>query len=111
MNKPCLFVKQICFLLSSYGKPHAVECTAAGTYRAHCVIPSNLLNFGTYRVGRLLFLRNDSILMERKDVLYFEINKPVIQDAYGFIASRKEGLINPNLEWSVSCNDQTTVKP
>lgn len=99
------------FCTSSYSKPHAVECTAAGTYRAHCVIPANLLNFGTYRVGRLLFLRNDSMLMERKDVLYFEINKPVVQDAFGYIVSRKEGLINPNLDWSVSCNDQTTVKP
>ena len=99
------------FCTSSYSKPHTVEHTAAGVYRAHCVIPKNLLNFGTYRVGRLLFLRNDSVLMERKDVLYFEISKPVIEDAFGYIASRKEGLINPNLDWSVSCDDRPIVKP
>ncbi|MCQ2310984.1 MAG: polysaccharide ABC transporter ATP-binding protein [Paludibacteraceae bacterium] len=99
------------FCTSSYGKQHIVEQTGEGMYHAHCVIPKNLLNFGTYRVGRLLFLRNDSVLMERKDVLYFEITKLVIQDCFGYIASRKEGLIHPILDWSVSCNDQITVNP
>ena len=97
------------FCTSSYRKQHLIEKTSKGTYKATCIIPRNLLNFGTYRIGRLLFLKNDSVIYEVKDLLYFEISKPLINE-FGYIPSSKEGIINPILEWGMKYNDTTIIK-
>lgn len=96
------------FLSSTYSKEHIIEKTADGIYKAICHISENLLGVGSYRIGRVLFLKNDSVLFETKDLLYFEIEKKQT-GLYGY-QSGKETIIEPVFDWSYTYNDKKLIK-
>jgi lipopolysaccharide transport system ATP-binding protein len=72
-----------------------------GKYRATCIIPGDLLNQGTYTISRLLFVRNrGQVVFEHHDTLTFEIIMPQASQ-FGWMG-RKEGVVRPLLDWSLS---------
>jgi len=79
--------------------------TGKGYYRITTTIPRNLLNEGSYRISRLLFVRNRGFIdLEVKDILSFEVSPPILK-SLGW-KGEKEGIVKPRLEWSYEYNDK-----
>ncbi len=95
------------FASSTYSD-NRVEKSACGIYKAVCHVSPKILGNGSYRIGRVLFLKNDSILFETKDILYFEIEKKQT-GLYGY-QSGKETIIEPVFDWSYTYNDKKLIK-
>jgi len=75
-----------------------------GKYRATCLIPGNLLNQGTYTINRLLFVKDrGQVVFEHNNTLTFDVIMPQ-SSQFGWMG-RKEGVVRPNLDWSLSAID------
>lgn len=80
--------------------------TGEGYYKITMTIPANLLNEGSYRISRLLFVRNRGFIdFEIRDILSFEVEPPVL-NSFGW-AGGKEGIVKPQLKWSYEYNSKT----
>jgi len=72
-----------------------------GIYRANCRIPKDLLIEGTYRISRLLFLKDmGTIVYENRDTLTFEV-RPCSANRLGWQGG-KEGIVKPKLDWETN---------
>lgn len=79
--------------------------TGKGYYKIRVTIPPDLLNEGSYKISRLLFVRNrGSVDHEVKDILSFEVNPPMT-NSFGWKGG-KEGIVKPRLDWSYLYNDK-----
>lgn len=79
--------------------------TGEGYYKIRATIPANLLNEGSYRISRLLFVRNRGFIdFEIRDILSFEVEPPVL-NSFGW-KGEKEGIVKPKLEWSYEYNNK-----
>lgn len=80
------------------------NCLQPGVYCASCTIPKNLLNQGTYTISRLLFVKDrGQILFEHNNTLTFDVVFPPTSQL-GWMG-RKQGIVNPLLEWKLSPYD------
>ncbi len=72
--------------------------TSSGTYQFTSTIPSNILLKGSYRIGRLLLIKNKgTYITEWKDVLHFNV-ATAQEDTLGW-QGPKQGIVGPNLNW------------
>lgn len=79
--------------------------TGKGYYKIRAGIPAYILNEGSYRISRLLFVRNRGYIdLEVNDVLSIEV-EPKILNSFGW-KGEKEGIIKPRLNWSYEYNDK-----
>lgn len=79
--------------------------TGKGYYKAKVTISENLLNEGSYKISRLLFVRNRGFIdLEVKDILSFEVN-PRMTNSFGWKGG-KEGIVKPRLDWSYVYNEK-----
>lgn len=86
-----------------------VEKTSSGLYKAEAVIPSNLMNEGSYRIWRVFFVKDRVTLQFYYDnVLSFELKRRET-DAFGY-QGKKMGLMKPKIDWKMTCNDRIIVK-
>lgn len=77
--------------------------TGKGHYKIQACIPKDLLNEGSYRISRLLFVKNKgSIDLEIRDVLSFEVDPPMLK-SFGWRGG-KEGIVKPKLKWDYEYN-------
>ena len=73
-----------------------------GRYRAHCQIPNDLLNEGTYFVGLALttYQRGVTVHFYEQDVLSFNVRDPMEGVvSRGDWAGSIPGVVRPNLTW------------
>lgn len=79
--------------------------TGKGYYKMQVSIPDGLLNEGSYKISRLLFVRNKGFIdLEVKDILSFEVSPP-LTNSFGW-KGEKEGIVKPRLNWSYEYNDK-----
>ncbi|MEN9919881.1 MAG: hypothetical protein RL662_2317 [Bacteroidota bacterium] len=79
-----------------------------GHYRTTVTIPENLLNEGSYKISRLLFVKNRGFIMcEINDVLSFEVT-PSIISALGWQGG-KEGVVSPKLNWVLELDGKQLI--
>ncbi|HLG03131.1 MAG TPA: ABC transporter ATP-binding protein [Bacteroidia bacterium] len=72
---------------------------AQGRSRLEVIIPSDLLNTGTYRI-RLMMVRKNRAILRADDVLIFTINEIAEKDERLF--QKKKGIVRPALKWSLT---------
>lgn len=66
----------------------------------YCEIPGNLLLEGTYKIGRLLFVKDKGhVLMSINDALSFNVIS-TREDRFGWMGG-KQGIVQPKLKWRV----------
>lgn len=74
------------------------EDSADGKYIFRVDIPENIMHYGNYRIGRLLFVKNrGTCLKEWKDVLQFSVTERD-RGMLGWQGA-KEGVIGPIYKW------------
>lgn len=88
--------------------PRFVEKTGAGLYKAKAIIPSNLMNEGSYRIWRIFFVK-DRVTLQfyYDDALSFELKRKET-DMFGY-QGKKMGLIRPEIHWKMSYDDNIVV--
>ncbi len=86
-----------------------VEKTSSGIYKAEAVIPSDLMNEGSYRIWRIFFVK-DRVTLQfcYDDALSFELKRRET-DAFGYQGG-KMGLMKPKISWKMTCDDKLVVK-
>jgi lipopolysaccharide transport system ATP-binding protein len=81
-------------VLTSGNKPGV---HSAGTYRAVCIIPGNLLNSGKYFLNLLIVRNGNSVIYGKEDIASFEVND-IAQRKTSYM-EREPGTVQPILEW------------
>ena len=86
-----------------------VEKTSFGIYKAEAIIPSDLMNEGSYRIWRIFFVK-DRVTLQfyYDDALSFELRRRE-KDIFGYQGG-KMGLIKPKISWKMTCDDKLVVK-
>lgn len=85
-----------------------IQNTDKGLYTAEAVIPSGLLNEGSYRIWRTFFVKDRVTLQFQYDDALSFVLKRKEMDAFGY-QGRKMGLIKPNVSWKMTCNEEIIV--
>ncbi len=83
--------------------------TGSGIYQSHCKIYAGLMNEGSYRLGRLFFIKDSVTVMFYIDNLVsFEILRRPSLDGIGYQGS-KMGIVKPKLKWSYTANNKNIL--
>ncbi len=83
-------------VLTTWSKP---TVHSAGSYRAICRIPGNLLNSGGYFLKLIIVENENSAIYWKEDIVSFNvIDTAERETAY---MGREPGIVQPILEWSV----------
>jgi lipopolysaccharide transport system ATP-binding protein len=70
----------------------------AGLLRSSFVIPGDLMNSGTFRVGLMIFLSGVTVIGEWEDLVTFEVHDEP-SELRGYFHDNWPGALRPNLEW------------
>jgi homopolymeric O-antigen transport system ATP-binding protein len=82
-------------VLTTWSKPRV---HSAGSYRAICRIPGNLLNSGGYFLKLFIVENENSVIYWKEDVVSFNVMDTAQREtAY---MGREPGIVQPILEWS-----------